>query len=404
MTVARDNWIMHVDMDAFFASVEQRDHPQYRGRPLVVGALPGRRGVVATCSYEARAFGIRSAMPISEAYRRCRHAVYLRPDMPRYAEASRQVLHALGNVSPLVEAVSIDEAYLDVSGLRRLFGEPAAIGQRCKKEIYNATGLKCSVGIGPNRLIAKLASDYRKPDGLVVVTPDRVQAFLDPLPVTRLRGVGARLARAVQQQGIQQVAQLRRYSLAQLRQRFGDRAGRQLYDQARGRASDRVGFRAGRLSISKETTFHHDLSDPQILRDRLRKLAADVGRTARREGLKGRVVTLKIRLRNFRTHTRQRRFSEPLNTDAGIFHSAWELYQNSGFGGKALRLIGVGLSAWGESGETADLFDNAVQRDRERRIYDALDQANAKFGAAALSLGMDAAKGSAAARKKPSTK
>ena len=404
MSGSTHKWIMHVDMDAFFASVEQRDHPEYRGKPLVVGALPGRRGVVATCSYEARAFGIRSAMPISEAYRRCRHAIYLRPDMPRYTESSRRVLRALGNISPLVEAVSIDEAYLDISGLQRLFGEPAEIGRRCKHEIYAATGLKCSVGIGPNRLVAKLASDYRKPDGLVVVAPEQVQDFLDPLPVSRLRGVGDRLARSVRNRGIEQVAELRGYSLAQLQRQFGDKAGRLLHDQARGLASDQVGERVGRRSISKESTFHADLSDPQVLRDRLRRLAAGVGRTARREGLEGRVVTLKIRLQDFRTHTRQRRLSEPLNGDADIFRISWELYQGSGFSGRPLRLLGVGLSDWGESGGIGDLFDDGVRRERNKRLYDTLDKATAKFGAGALSLGVDAVADSTAERRKPTGK
>jgi len=180
-------WIMHLDMDAFFASIEQRDNPEYCGKPVVVGAMPGRRGVVSTCSYEARKYGIRSAMPISEAHRRCPDAIYLRPDMARYAAVSKQVMHALGDISPVVEPVSIDEAYIDISGMERLIGEPEEIGRLTKQKVMYRVGLNRSVGIGPNRLIAKLASEYQKPDGLVVIRPDQIQVFLDPMPVSNLR-------------------------------------------------------------------------------------------------------------------------------------------------------------------------------------------------------------------------
>ena len=167
----RQRWVGHADLDAFYASVEERDCPEYRGRPVVVGALPGRRGVVAAANYRARAFGIHSAMPIAEAYRRCPDAVYLRPDMARYAGVSRQIFEILRTLSPVVEPVSVDEAYLDLTGLERLVGPPLAVGQAIKQRILEATGLRTSVGIGPNRLIAKLASEHGKPDGLVVVPP-----------------------------------------------------------------------------------------------------------------------------------------------------------------------------------------------------------------------------------------
>ncbi len=217
--------VMHVDMDAFFAAIEQRDHPEYRGRPVVVGARPGGRGVVATASYEARRYGVGSAMPISEAYRRCPHAVYLRPDLERYGAVSRQVMVILEQVSPLVEPVSIDEAYLDISGLERLCGRPERIATRIKEEVRAELGLTLSVGIGPNRLIAKLASDYRKPDGLTWVRPDQVQAFLDPMPVARLRGVGTRSQERMHRLGVQRVEQLRGYALEDLQRHFGAKGG-----------------------------------------------------------------------------------------------------------------------------------------------------------------------------------
>ncbi|MEW8044567.1 MAG: DNA polymerase IV [Candidatus Sedimenticola endophacoides] len=313
-----DKWIMHLDMDAFFAAVEQRDHPEYRGRPLVVGARPGGRGVVSTCSYEARRYGIRSAMPISEACRRCPDAIYLRPDMARYTEASRRVMAVLDEVSPLVEQVSVDEAYLDISGLERLFGSPARIGRLTKRKVFEAVGLTCSVGIGPNRLIAKLASDYRKPDGITLVAPDAVQAFLDPMPVANLRGVGPATLGLLQRLGIRTVAQLRALPLELLQAHLGERGGSHLHAQARGRGSDRIEAAGQRQSVSKETTFGQDVTDIQVLKNCLRQLASDVGHTLRREGLWGRVATFKVRLPGFETHTRQRLLGEAVDSDVAI--------------------------------------------------------------------------------------
>ncbi|MES9957145.1 MAG: DNA polymerase IV [Sedimenticola sp.] len=382
--------IMHLDMDAFFASVEQRDNPEYQGKPVVVGARPGGRGVVATCSYEARRFGIHSAMPISEAYRRCPHAIYVRPDMKRYSEASRQIMAVLGEISPLVEPVSVDEAYLDISGLERLFGTPRDIGLLTKRKVQDAVGLTCSVGIGCNRLIAKLASDYRKPDGLTVVMPDQNRAFLDPMPVSNLRGVGRQTLKTVKRLGIETVAQLRGYSLEQLQLHFGERGGEHLHNQARGIASDRIVTEYQRQSISKETTFGEDVTDLRQLRERLRQLASEVGRTARHEGLSGHVVTLKIRFAGFETHTRQRRLAEPLDIDGEIFRVAWQLFEESGFFGKPVRLIGVGISGWEGDDQPVmdDLFSPRKNREKEKRLYSTLDEVADKFGKNKLTFGV----------------
>jgi len=387
MAERSNRWVMHLDMDAFFASVEQRDNPEYRGKPLVVGALPGLRGVVATCSYEARKYGIRSAMPISEACRRCPDAIYPRPDMDRYAAASRQVMLILNETSPMVESVSIDEAYLDISGLERLVGGLEEIGRLAKQKIQENVGLTCSVGIGPNRLIAKLASEHQKPDGLVVVRQEQVRDFLDPMPASNLRGVGRQTEKLLNRLNIRTVAHLKKYSLESLQGNFGKKGGQHLYDQARGIASDRVGLQVGRQSISKETTFNEDEMDQQRLRDRLHSLASEIGHIARRKGLKGRVVTLKIRLDGFETHTRQRKISVASNVDGKIFTIAWELYQASGFVGRAVRLIGVGISEWGEK-QMGDLFDAPEQREREDRLYATLDKVTEKFGEGKLSRGL----------------
>ncbi len=387
--------VMHVDMDAFFASVEQRDHPEYRRLPVVVGALPGNRGVVATCSYEARRYGVHSAMPISEAARRLPpETVYLRPRMSAYAEASRQIMAALETISPLVEPVSIDEAYVDVSGLERLFGPPEAIAERTRQAIRDATGLTASIGIGPNRLIAKLASDRNKPAGLTVVREEEVLDFLAPMPVSNLRGVGRKTLARLQDLSVRTVADLRERPLTLLARHLAPAAASHLHDQARGIASDRVEPDQGRKSISKETTFNRDQDDPELLRETLQWAATEVGYLARREGLKGRVVTLKIRLENFETHTRQRRLDAPTDADKTILRTALALYRESGLAGRRVRLIGCGISGWEDEAETpqADLFaegaDAPAGGSREEKLYATLDRISEKFGRGSVKLGI----------------
>ena len=382
-------WVMHLDMDAFFAAVEQRDNPAYRGRPVVVGARPGTRGVVATCSYEARAYGVRSAMPISEAYRRCPQACFVQPDAAKYSEASAKVFAALREISPVVEPVSIDEAYVDISGLGRLFGDVRRIGAMTREKIGARVGLGCSVGIGPNRLIAKLASDWRKPNGLVIVAQESVQAFLDPMPVSALRGVGRRSLDVMQRLGIRRVAELRDYSLDQLHAFFGEAGGDHLYRQARGIASDRVGLERVRKSISRETTFAADVQDRRQLRNALRRLASELGERVRREGLRGRSVTLKIRFSGFETHTRRCRVPSPLDADIEIFRHAWTLYEQGGYTGRAVRLLGVGLSDWSADEPTGDLFGEDPTRRRQQRLYRTLDQVKARFGKRIITLGLE---------------
>ncbi len=376
-------------MDAFFASVEQRDHPEYQGKPVVVGELPGNRGVVSTCSNEAREYGVRSAMPISEAHRRCPNAIYLRPNMDRYAAISEQVMIALGNISPVVEPVSIDEAYIDISGLERLMGTPEEIGRLTKQTILETVGLNSSVGIGPNRLIAKLASEHQKPNGLVVIRAEQVQDFLDPMPVSNLRGVGPVNQRHLKQFGIYTIAHLKAYSLDLLQEHFGKKGAQNLYNQARGIASDQVGRQRGRQSISKETTFNEDETDLQRLKDTLRTLASEVGYIARRKGLKGRVITLKIRLKGFATHTHQKTIDRASNVDAMIFQVAWDLYQKSGLVGHPVRLIGVGISDWRAGSHQSDLFDDPQEREREERLYATLDGVTKKFGKGIISMGLN---------------
>jgi DNA polymerase-4 len=393
--VAPENprWIMHLDMDAFFAAVEQRDDPGLRGRPVVVGALPGGRGVVATCSYEARRFGVRSAMPINEAYRRCPDGVYLRPRMSHYQAVSRQFRTVLDSFTPVVEPISIDEAFLDMSGLEGLFGPPEAIGRRIKEAVRAAVGLTASVGIGPNRLVAKVACDYRKPDGLVVVAPEEILGFLGPQPVGVLRGVGPRTLPILERLGLRTVADLRRLSLTELQRHLGPRAATSLYQQARGIASDRVGEPGPRKSLSKETTFGEDVKDRQVLHDTLRDLATEVAAAARREGIAGRTVVLKIRFAGFETHTRQRRLDHRSDDGRTLFAVARALYQAGRWEGRPVRLIGLGIGDLGAPDPAQpDLFEADKARpadgERARRLAATLDRIEARFGAGALQRGL----------------
>jgi DNA polymerase-4 len=385
--------IMHVDLDAFFAAGEQRDSPQWRGLPLVVGAEPGRRGVVATCSYEARRYGVHSAMPISEAVRRLPpETVHVRPSMERYARVSRQIMQVLESISPAVEKVSIDEAFLDVSGLGRLMGPPEVIGQQAKARIREAVGLTASVGIGRNRLIAKLASDYRKPDGLTVVPAEQVCDFLDPMPLSVLRGVGAKTAPRLERLGLTTVGDVRRLSLDELRRHLGARAGTQVHRQARGIADDQVYPASERKSISKETTFAEDISDAAVLKNTLRWAAQEVGYLTRHEQRKGLVVTLKIRFRPFQTHTRSRTLKRPTANDVEIFRAAWSLFQREPWEGRPVRLIGLGISGWGEAdaGVQQDLFNTQVPESppEQERLDETLDAIRDRFGRGLIQRGL----------------
>jgi DNA polymerase-4 len=382
-------WIAHVDLDAFFASCEQRDHPEYHERPVIVGALPGNRGVVAAASYEARTFGIHSAMPIAEAYRRCPDAVYLKPDIEKYRQASRQVFEILGEISPVAEKASIDEAYLDISGLEKIIGPPDAVGHEIRQRVRAATGLTASVGIGPNRLIAKLGSEACKPDGMKVIPPDEMLDFLAPMPVRNLRGLGPQTQKKFDRLEIRTVAELRATPVEELREHLGHRAAESFHRQALGIASSQVVTDRTRKSISKETTFGSDTRDRDVLRENLRKLAAGVARTARREILAGTVITLKIRFEGFETYTRQNTLPEPIDDERIMLETAWSLFNQSDLPDKPVRLIGVSLSGWAKrEASQADLFEPAEQRAHDKKILQTIDTVTEKFGKPILQVGM----------------
>lgn len=368
--------VVHVDMDAFFASVEMLLHPEYRGKPLIVGADPrSNRGVVSTCSYEARKFGVRSAMPIREAYRRCPHGIYVRPDFKSYERYSRMVRQVLDRFTPLVEPLSIDEAFLDMTGCEHFYPSARHMGLAIKQAIREATGLVASVGIAPNKFLAKLASDHDKPDGLLVIEPGAEQAFLDPLPVEKLWGVGQKGAQRLRARGVATVADLRNRSLAWLRREFGPSLGDHLYQLARGIDHRAVEPESEAQSMSREVTFDVDIDDLSRLRSVLAELVADVGARLRKERLFARTVTLKVRYPDFTTLTRRRTMATPFQDDDRIFAQAWSLFCSIE-GRQPLRLLGVGVTDFVET-QQVSLFDDDNRSEAVSLVMDAI---NARAG------------------------
>lgn len=378
--------IVHVDMDAFYAAVEQLDHPEYRGKPVVVGADPagGRgRGVVSASSYEARAFGIRSAMPISEAWRRCPQAVFLRPRFTRYEEVSRKVMDILSGFSPKLEQLSIDEAFLDCTGTEGLFGDPARLGGRIREAIYRETGLTASVGIASNKSVAKIASDLCKPDGLMLCPPGREREFLAPLPVTRLWGAGEKTRRKLERLGYRTAGDLAGEERETLIRHLGAWGGK-LWDLANGLDHRPVEGSEPRKSISEETTFGEDTGDRRRIEAVLFAIADRLTARMRAERLRARTVTLKIRLEGFETHTRSRTLDRYVDDTAAVRDVGVALFRAFDTGGRRVRLVGIGLSSLraAEARGQLDLFGReqpagqggeAAQADRVldmmRRLY-----------------------------------
>lgn len=376
--------ILHLDMDAFFAAVEQQDHPQWRGKPLVVGADPkgGKgRGVVSTCSYEARVYGIRSAMPISTAYRLCPTAVYVLPRGGRYAQVSRQIMSLLRDYSPDVEQISIDEAFLDITSTQKLFGGAEALARQIKSQINEKTKLTASVGIAPNKFTAKIASDLRKPDGLVIVKADELLTFLAPLEISRLWGAGPKTVPQLQAMGIYTIGDMARYSQQQLFERLGQ-PGLHFWRLANGIDDRPVGGAADAKSISRETTFEHDIDDNEQMRDCLFYLCDDLAYEMRKKRLRGRTVTLKIRLDDFSTFSRSQTFDHGTDNSDEMFQRISELFQSFDRGGKCVRLLGVAMSHLQQGVGQMDLFaENDEKRDRMDRV---MDQVRKKFGMDAI--------------------
>lgn len=379
MSTART--ILHVDMDAFFASVEQRDRPELRGKPVLVGGT-GPRGVVAAASYEARVYGCRSAMPSAVARRLCPQAVFVKGSYARYKEDSRRVMDILESFSPVVQPVSIDEAYLDATGSAGLFGSGAAIGQAIRARVRAELDLTCSVGVAPNKFLAKLASDLNKPDGLKVITPDTVRATLDPLPVSRLPGVGPAAERALHRLGVRTIRDLHAMPAEVLRSRFDD-FGDHLWRLARGIDDRAVETDREAKSISHEHTFAQDLTDPDAVRAVLADEAEQVARRLRRHGRFARTVVVKIRFGEFETVTRSVTLDTPTDRTDAIVAAARALFDRWARGFRPVRLIGAGVSNLTDSPGQAGLFD-AANAERQRAVDRAADRIAEKFGKRAV--------------------
>ncbi len=382
-----DRVFLHVDMDAFFASVEQHDNPVLRGKSVVVGSPADQRGVVAAASYEARKFGIHSAMPSGEATRRCPDVIFVRPRMKRYQEVSQQVFQIFEHFTPLVEPLSVDEAFLDVTGSEKLFGSGVEIGEQIRRTIREKTGLTASVGVAPNKFLAKLASDMDKPDGLTLVPFSReaIVDFLAPLSVGRIWGVGAVTQQHLEADGIRTIGDLQQVGLATLVQTVGEHSAGHLRRLAYGEDDREIVTEHEEKSISKEHTFAKDVMSRDVLDGVLLSLIDEVGCTLREKQKFATVVRLKLRWQGFKTITRQRRLEVPCCDAFGLRHAAMALLSKDPIS-QPVRLIGVGVSGLCERpSEQLSLFDDAPQ-DREKRetLSRSVDALQEKFGRAAI--------------------
>ncbi len=332
---------LHVDMDAFYASVEVRDNPDLAGKPVCVGGPAAGRGVISAASYEARTFGVHSAMPTSVAQRLCPNLVILPPDFERYTEASRQIMSVFQSYTPLVEPLSLDEAFLDVAGCERLHGDAIKIGRAIKRDILRETALVASVGIAPSKFLAKLASDLDKPDGFRVIQPDEVRAVIDPLPVSKIFGVGERTAKRLAAMGIATVGDLASRSHEEVVKEFGA-SGAWIHDLAHGKDARRVNPRREEKSHGCERTFAEDVNDQDELRVYLLQFSEEVAFGLRGKGLRGRTVTLKVRYPDFKTVTRTKSLSAATNLGPRIYSVARELLERVRPG--PMRLVGIQVS------------------------------------------------------------
>jgi DNA polymerase-4 len=370
--------ILHVDMDAFFVSVEMLERPELRGKPVVVGGGPNQRGVVTAASYEARKFGVHSAMPLRTAGRLCPQAVFLDGHHEKYGEWSDRVATILARFSPIVEMVSIDEAYLDLAGTERLHGPPLAAADKLLRTITRTTELPCSAGLATTRLVAKVASDQAKPRGLVWVAPGQEARFLAPLPVGKIPGIGEVTERALRALGIETVDQLAAVAPEKLEKIFGQ-WGDALYRKARGGDSYEFVIDAEPKSISHNHTFGEDTNDTEALHSLLSHLSQKACKRLREAGLATRTLTLTIRYAGFDTYTRAKTLSEPTQLDADIFRVFQKLFAQHRDMKRKIRLLGVSLGGLTHGGEQLDLLD-ADRRERLEKLTRATDKLRDRFG------------------------
>lgn len=374
--------ILHIDMDAFFASVEQMDHPAYRGKPVIVGGNPEGRGVVSTCSYEARRFGVHSAMPMGEAMRRCPQGIFLPVRGKRYAEISNQIMTILSEYTPLIEPLSLDEAFLDLTGSEKIFGPAVEIARIIVDRIKDDVGLSASIGLAPNKFLAKLGSDLKKPNGFVVITPENMLDILKDLPVSKVWGVGAKTEEALLRMGIKSIGELQRCDLQDLIDHFGE-AGAQLYHLARGEDDRPVVTGEAAKSIGHEMTFPIDTDDREFLAGVLLSLCDQVARRLRRHQVKGRVITVKIRDLHFKTVTKRTTLNHATDFEEEIYQEALRLAEESDWVSRKVRLIGVSVSGFDREETQLTLFDEMNHRDLPPHLdtlHQTVDHLKNKFG------------------------
>jgi DNA polymerase IV len=372
--------ILHVDMDAFYASVEIRDRPELANRPVIVGAET-TRSVVLSATYPARAFGVRSAMPVARAKRLCPQAVFIPPRHSLYAEVSRGVMEIFRSVTPEMEPLALDEAFLDVSGALRRLGSPTEIAEKIRREVWEQQGITCSVGVASRKFVAKIASAGCKPDGLLVIPADEILDFLHPLPASVLWGVGGKTEEVLTRLGLRTVGDIAQIPMATLQRELGAAAGEHLHGLAWGRDDRKVVPHSPDKSVGAEETFAADVDDPEVIREELLRLSGRTARALRSSGHLARTVTVKLRLANFKTITRSRTLAQPTDVTQDIYTAACELYEGSGLDHRArLRLVGVRATGLRPaSGAAVQMsFDDRPVGWREAE--QAMDRIAGKFG------------------------
>jgi len=376
---------MHIDLDAFFVSVEQVLNPELKGKPVVVGGKPDRRGVVAAASYEARAFGVHSAMPLATASRLCPQAIFIEGNFPRYRDASQKFMAILADFSPYLEPLGIDEAYLDATGFESIHGSIRQMAEKIRQCVKDKLGLCASIGIASSKVVAKVASDLSKPDGLLEVPVREERSFLAPLQVTKLPGIGKKSEQVLKGLGISTIGQLANLPLYVLESHFGAWS-KLIHDHANGIGDDKVEPPAPVKSTSRETTFAKDTRDVTLLKATLRYLCERVGSDLRQKGKLAKCVTLKLRYADFTTTTRQQTLTQASDTDQTIFETGLRLLKNELPQEKqAVRLIGIGVSNLVEAGRQRDMLDSSALR--LERLNTVIDRIRKKYGFTAIQTG-----------------
>ena len=374
-------WILHVDMDAFFAAIEQRNHPEYKNKPLIVGADPQKgkgRGVVSTCSYEAREYGVHSAMPISQAYKKCPHGIYVPPNGGLYSEVSHEIFKIFYEFTDIVEPLSIDEAFLNVTGSIKLLGSAVEIAKSIKKRIYEDQELTASVGIATKKYLTKIASDLEKPDGLVVVEPDKIQEFLNPLDISRMWGAGKKTIEKLRNAGINTFGDLARFPEKTLKLKYG-KLGGHFYKLANGIDEREVIPEHGVKSVSNERTFIEDVLDLEKINQTLFALSEKVAFRLRKKSLNGKTIHLKLRYKGFDTITRNKTIENYTSNTEEIFQVIKKLFDNNYQSGRKVRLLGVGVSGFGTvKNRQLSLFDKQSMQDEKLDKLE--DLVKKKFG------------------------